>query len=160
MKKTIETKVFYTAMIFILLWFMVIILTSCMSSIYKVRKEQIKVTHVLAITETGDTLQIPIEDIKPKVIYNIVGYVNRFSGRMWYNPYYRPYNYIYDYYPYNFGNNINYSGSTFGISTIRPTTQINVPSNNNNSGTSGFSTRPVATNPVISGGGVKKKKKN
>jgi hypothetical protein len=156
MKKTIETKVFYTAMIFILLWFVVIMLTSCMSSIYKVRKEQIKVTHVLAITETGDTLQIPIEAIKPNVIYNIIGY--NYGHRLRY--YYRPYNYIYDYYPYNFGNNINYSGSTFGISTIRPTTQINVPSNNNNSGTSGFSTRPVATNPVISGGGVKKKKKN
>ena len=67
MKKTIETKVFYTAMIFILLWFVVIMLTSCMSSIYKVRKEQIKVTHVLAITETGDTLKIPIESIKPNV---------------------------------------------------------------------------------------------
>jgi len=154
MKKTIETKVFYTAMLFILLWFVVIMLTSCMSSIYKVRKEQIKVTHVLAIAENGDTLKIPIEAIKPNVVYNIIGYD---YGR-YYRPsyYYRPYNYIYDYYPYSYGNNTNSSGNTFGISTIRPTTQINVPSNTG-SGISGFSNKPVATNPVTSGGGVKKK---
>ena len=153
MKKPIETKVFYTAMIFILLWFIVIVLTSCMSSIYKIRKEQIKVTHVLAITETGDTLQIPIESIKPNVIYNIIGYN---YGR--YNPYYRPFNYIYDYYPYNFGNTTNYSGNTFGISTIRPTIQINVPSSNKlKSNTSGFTSKPIATNPVTSGGKGKKK---
>jgi hypothetical protein len=108
---------------------------------------------VLAITETGDTLQIPIESIKPNVIYNIIGYN---YGR--YNPYYRPFNYIYDYYPYNFGNTTNYSGNTFGISTIRPTIQINVPSSNKlKSNTSGFTSKPIATNPVTSGGKGKKK---
>ena len=156
---TIDSKVFYSSMIIILFWFMVIVLSSCMSSIYKVRKENIndrvKVTHVLAITEMGDTLKIPIEDIKPRVIYNVVGYVN---GMV--NPYYRPYNY-YDYYPYSI-RNPNYirnnSGSVFGISSINPTTQINIPSNNvSTSVTSGFTGNPVAINPVTSGGKVKKK---
>jgi len=154
--KTLEDKIsiiFAVLMALILLF----VLSSCSSSIYKVRKEQIKVTHVLAITENGDTLQIPIEAIKPNVIYNIIGY--NYGHRPRY--YYRPFNYIYDYYPYNFGNNINYSGSTFSISTIRPTIQINVPSSGGNfggpSGTSGFSGNPTAVNPVTSGGGVKKK---
>jgi len=155
---TIESKIFYSFMVIISFWFMVIVLSSCMSSIYKVRKENIndrvKVTHVLAITEMGDTLKIPIEDIKPRVIYNVVGYVNSMV-----NPYYRPYNY-YDYYPYSI-RNPNYirnnTGSGFGISSINPTTQISVPSNNNKSSTSGFSGKPVASNPVTSGNGVKKK---
>jgi len=155
---TIDSKVFYSSMIIILFWFMVIVLSSCMSSIYKVRKENIndrvKVTHVLAITEMGDTLKIPIEDIKPRVIYNVVGYVN---GMV--NPYYRPYNY-YDYYPYSI-RNPNYirnnTGSVFGIGSINPTTQISVPSSVSTSVTSGFTGKPVATNPVTSGGGAKKK---
>ena len=150
-KGTIESKVFFIFTIVVLVWCM-LLLNGCMSSIYKVRKEQIKITHVLAITEMGDTLKIPIEAIRPNVIYNVMGY-----GYNYMRPsYYRPYNATYDYYPYNFNNN-NSSGNTFGISTIKPTTQINVPSNNNNSGTSGFSGKPIATNPVTSGGGTKKK---
>jgi hypothetical protein len=154
--KTLEDKI-TTIVIALILIILLVMLTGCMSSIYKVRKDQIKVTHVLAIAENGDTLKIPIEAIKPNVIYNIIGYD---YGR-YYRPryYYRPYNYIYDYYPYSYTTTINSSGNTFGISTIRPTIQINVPSNNNNSGTSGFSNKPLATNPVISGGGVKKKNK-
>ena len=150
---TLESKVFYIFITFITIWF-IMILSGCTSSIYKVRKEQIKVTHVLAITEMGDTLQIPIKDIKPRVIYNVVGYVN---GMV--NPYYRPYNY-YDYYPYSV-RNPNYirnnTGNSFGISDINPTTQIPVPSSNNNSSTSGFTGNPIAINPVTSGGKVKKK---
>ena len=38
------------------------------------------VTHVLAITETGDTLKIPINQIQPTKIYNVIGY-----------DYYKPY---------------------------------------------------------------------
>ena len=151
-KLATESKVFYVFMTFIIFWFMVIILTSCVSSIYKVRRDHIKVTHVLAITEMGDTLKIPIESIKPNVIYNVVGY-----DYMRHTPYYSPYNnrYYYDYYPYSIrGNN---TGGGFGINSINPTTQISVPSSNNNSGTSGFSGKPVATNPVTSSGGAKKK---
>ena len=65
----IESKVFYIFITFIIIWF-IIVSNGCTSSIYKVRKENIndhvKVTHVLAITEMGDTLKIPIEEIKPK----------------------------------------------------------------------------------------------
>ena len=155
---TLESKVFYIFITFITIWF-IMILSGCVSSIYKVRKEHIndhvKVTHVLAVTDLGDTLKIPISEIKPKVVYNVVGY-----DYMRYNPYYSPYNnrYYYDYYPYNYSNNTNHVGTNFGISSIQPTTQIPVPNNGgNNSGTSGFSGNPVASNPVTSGGGAKKK---
>ena len=155
---TLEGKVFYIFITFITIWF-IMILSGCVSSIYKVRKEHIndhvKVTHVLAVTDLGDTLKIPINEIKPKVIYNVVGY-----DYMRHNPYYSPYSnrYYYDYYPYNYSNNTNHVGTSFGISSIQPTTQIPVPnSGSNNSGTSGFSGNPVASNPVTSGGGAKKK---
>ena len=151
-------KIFWFSMVFILLA-MICIMNGCVSSIYKVRKENIndhvKVTHVLAVTDLGDTLKIPIEEIKPKVIYNVVGY-----NYMRHNPYYSPYNnrYYYDYYPYNYSTNKNHIGTSFGISNINPTTQIPVPSSSGNgSGTSGFSGNPVASNPVTSGGGAKKK---
>tara|TARA_Y100000004_G_scaffold88477_1_gene99217 strand:+ start:297 stop:740 length:444 start_codon:yes stop_codon:yes gene_type:complete len=53
-----------------------------------------KVTHVLALTEEGDTLKIPIKDIKPNVIYNVVGYdwYRPYSGyyTRWAEPYYHP----------------------------------------------------------------------
>ncbi len=146
-------KIFWFSMVFILLA-MICIMNGCVSSIYKARKEQIKVTHVLAVTEMGDTLKIPIESIKPNVVYNVVGY-----DYMRHTSYYSPYNnrYYYDYYPYNYNYNRNYTGSGFGISSIKATTQIPVPSSVSNSGTSGFSGNPVASNPVTSNGGAKKK---
>ena len=56
-----------------------------------------KVTHVLALTEEGDTLKIPIKDIKPNVIYNVVGYdwYRPYSGyyTRWDKPYYHPHLY-------------------------------------------------------------------
>ena len=147
-------KIFWFSIVFILLA-MICIMNGCVSSIYKARKEQIKVTHVLAVTEMGDTLKIPIESIKPNVVYNVVGY-----DYMRHTPYYSPYNnrYYYDYYPYNYNYNRNYTGGSFGIGSIKPTTQIPVPSSGgSNSGTSGFSGNPVASNPVTSGGGAKTK---
>jgi len=153
-------KIFWFSMVFILLA-MICIMNGCVSSIYKVRKENIndrvKVTHVLAVTDMGDTLKIPIESIKPNVVYNVVGY-----DYMRYNPYYSPYNnrYYYDYYPYNYSTNRNYTGNNttgFGINSINPITQTPVPFSNNGSSTSGFSGNPVASNPVTSGGGAKTK---
>ena len=155
-------KIFWFSMVFMLLA-MICIMGGCVSSIYKVRKEnindQVEVTHVLAVTEMGDTLKIPISEIKPKVIYNVVGY-----NYMRHNPYYSPYNnrYYYDYYNYNrnYNNNqgIQSSGSSIQYNNISPTTQIPVPSSNGgNSGTSGFSGNPVASNPVTSNGGAKTK---
>jgi len=50
---------------------------------------KIQITHVLAVTEQGDTLRLPINMIKPNVYYNVVSYPNRYYGG-WYNNYYRP----------------------------------------------------------------------
>ena len=155
-------KIFWFSIVFILLA-MICTMNGCVSSIYKVRKEnindQVEVTHVLAVTEMGDTLKIPISEIKPKVIYNVVGY-----NYMRHNPYYSPYNnrYYYDYYNYNrnYNNNqgIQSSGSSIQYNNISPTTQISVPSSGGSySGTSGFSGNPVASNPVTSNGGAKTK---
>jgi len=155
-------KIFWFSMVFVLLA-MICVMGGCVSSIYKVRKENIndkvEVTHVLAVTEMGDTLKIPISEIKPKVIYNVVGY-----NYMRHNPYYSPYNnrYYYDYYNYNrnYNNNqgIQSSGSSIQYNNISPTTQIPVPSSGGSySGTSGFSGNPVASNPVTSNGGAKTK---
>ena len=52
-------------------------------------KPKIQITHVLAVTEQGDTLRLPINMIKPNVYYNVISYPNRYySG--WYNNYYQP----------------------------------------------------------------------
>lgn len=121
-------------------------LSSCSPSLYKNNKK-INITHVLAVTEMGDTLKIPIEAIRPNVIYNVMGY----SYGM--RPYYRPYNYInstYDYYPYNYSNN-----NSINYSRPKPTSQISTGSGSNISSPA-LSKPPAATNPVISGGGKKK----
>ena len=155
-KLTIESKVFYVFITFIILWFIIVIMSSCASSIYKARKEQIKITHVLAVTEMGDTLKIPIESIKPNVVYNVVGY-----DYMRYNPYYSPYNnrYYYDYYNYsNYNNNFQYSTqSTWQPPVVISTPSVSSQSNSGSSGTSGFSGNPVASNPVTISGGMKTK---
>ncbi len=145
--KTLEDKI--TAIVITLILIILLtMLTGCSPSLFKNNKK-INITHVLAVTEMGDTLKIPIEAIRPNVIYNVMLY----SYGM--RPYYRPYNYTYDYYPYNY-NNINYSGSNYGISNIKPTTQINTGSGSNISSPA-LSKPPAATNPVTSGGGAKKK---
>ena len=58
---------------------------SCTPYIYK--SNQIKVTHVLAVTELGDTVKIAMRDIKPTQVYNVVGYD---FVRGYNNPYYNP----------------------------------------------------------------------
>ena len=155
-KLTIESKVFYVFMVFIIFWFMVVILSSCSHSIYRVNKPII--THVLALTDQGDTLKIPIESISPNVVYNVVGY-----DYMRYNPYYSPYNnrYYYDYSPNNAWRWNSYGRPTYSqgwhplenFTTAPPTpVQIPISGGNNYSGTSGFSGNPVASNPVTNGG--------
>lgn len=81
---------------------------SCSSYLYN-GKEKIQVTHVLAMTSTGDTLKIPIDKIRPNIYYNVIGY-----------DYYRPYRY---YNPYYY-NHIDY-GYSIGGRTYNP------PPNNN-----------------------------
>ena len=56
-----------------------------------IKKPKIQITHVLAVTEQGDTLRLPINMIKPNVYYNIVSYPSypRYYSN-WYNEgYYR-----------------------------------------------------------------------
>ena len=52
-------------------------------------KPKIQITHVLAVTEQGDTLRLPINMIKPNVYYNVISYPNRYYGG-WYSNYYQP----------------------------------------------------------------------
>jgi len=70
-------------------------LVSC--SPYYYQSKGPKITHVLALTEEGDTLKVPIKDIKPNVIYNVVGYdwYRPYSGyyTRWDQPYYHPHLY-------------------------------------------------------------------
>ena len=154
--KTLEDKI--TAIVIVLIIFILLtVLNSCSPQLFKNNKK-INITHVLAVTEMGDTLKIPIEAIRPNVIYNVMGY----SYGMRPSYYYRPYNYInntYDYYPYNYGNNNN-NNVNYSVPS-KPTTSIPTPSSSGNfggpSGTSGFSGNPTAVNPVTSGGGAKKK---
>jgi len=49
-------------------------------------KPKIQITHVLAVTEQGDTLRLPINMIKPNVYYNVISYPNysRYYDN-WYN---------------------------------------------------------------------------
>jgi len=74
--------ILYPVIIFILL----ISLVGC--GVYD-SKPKIQITHVLAVTEQGDTLRLPINMIKPNVYYNVISYPNRYYGG-WYDNYYRP----------------------------------------------------------------------
>jgi len=49
-------------------------------------KPKIQITHVLAVTEQGDTLRLPINMIRPNVYYNVISYPNytRYYDN-WYN---------------------------------------------------------------------------
>jgi hypothetical protein len=56
------------------------------------QKPKIMVTHVLAVTEVGDTLRLPINMIRPNVYYKIIRYPNNYYNN-WnqYPGYYQPY---------------------------------------------------------------------
>ena len=111
---------------------------------YMYRSNQIKVTHVLAVTETGDTVKIAMRDIQPTQVYNVVGYD---FIRGYNNPYYNPWRqyHLYD-------NHYRYYGSS--SNSIKSTYQPNVKSwtppivNNNGSNTTGGGNNPVAINPA------------
>jgi hypothetical protein len=94
-----------------------------------------KVTHVLALTEDGDTLKIPIKDIKPNVIYNVVGY-DWYHPRpgyytRWDAPYYHPHLYnppkpIYNGNS-NYNNNNNNNTPNITTPTIKPGGSVITP---------------------------------
>ena len=108
-------------------------LAGCTPILYK--SNQKKITHVLALTEAGDTVKIAIKDIRPTQIYNVVGY-DFVRGYM--NPYYDPWRqyHMYDHRYRYYGN------------------QFNTISSGSN--TTGGGGNPVASNPVTSTGGGKK----
>ena len=137
--KNVKEKI-TAAIITIILIILLTLFTGCSKYIYKA--EPIRITHVLALTETGDTLKIPIESIRPNIIYNVMGYQYGSS------PYYRPYNYN----NYNYNRIRPYNGGFSTSTTTTPTSVTVKPP----SGTSGFTGQPKADNPATRSGGGKK----
>lgn len=125
----------------LLLILLIAMFSSCTPYMYK--SNQIKVTHVLALTEQGDTVKIAMRDIRPTQVYNVVGYD---FVRGYNNPYYNPWRqyHVYDnhyrYYGNSFGTKVHYSTS--------PTWTPPVVINNNGSNTTGGGNNPVAVNPA------------
>ena len=117
-------------------------LSSCTPMIYK--SNQIKVTHVLAVTEAGDTVKIAMRDIQPTQIYNVVGYD---FTRGYNNPYYDPWRRYYmqdNYYRY-YGN---HNGTNGAVHINKGKTWTPPVVNNNGSNTTGGGNNPVAVNPA------------
>ena len=114
-------------------------LAGCAPYMYK--SNQIKVTHVLAVTELGDTVKIAMRDIQPTQVYNVVGYD---FIRGYNNPYYNPWRqyHIHD-------NHYRYYGNSTVTSIKSITPNWNPPVvNNNGSNTTGGGNNPVAVNPA------------
>jgi len=85
------------------------------------KKPKLKITHVLAITQTGDTLQIPIDAIRP-VNYRIINYGYDYN---WYRPYYH-HNLYPIYTPSNNGKPVNNNNNNNNNNINKPT-QANAP---------------------------------
>ena len=112
---------------------------------YMYQSNQIKVTHVLAVTETGDTVKIAMRDIQPTQIYNVVGYD---FTRGYNNPYYDPWRRYHmqdNYYRY-YGNYVGTNGAAHlnKQKIWSPPAIINNSGNNTTSG----GNNPVAINPA------------
>ena len=150
-------KIFWFSMVFILLA-MICIINGCTPYMYKYGQNfnQPAITHVLALTDDGDTVKIPISDIRPRTIYNVVGYDYSYP---YYNMYRNEYQNYWRYTPNNawrwnsYGQGI-YSQGWHPLEnfSIPPKTPASVGNNY-----SGFSGNPVASNPVTNG---RMKKKN
>tara|TARA_R100000329_G_scaffold142670_1_gene126227 strand:+ start:151 stop:501 length:351 start_codon:yes stop_codon:yes gene_type:complete len=113
------------------------------------------VTHVLALTEMGDTVKIRIQDIQPQRMYNVVGYdFVRWQDNRYYVPHYdRHYDYRYH------DSRWRYHGSpkgNYGYIIPNPNVNNSPPISVGGSQTTGGSGAPVASNPVTSTGGGKK----
>ena len=128
-------------------------LGGCTPYIYK--SNQIKVTHVLAVTETGDTVKIAMRDIRPTQVYNVVGY-DFVRGYM--NPYYDPWRqyHLYDHRYRYYGSHMNIGGTpNWKAPSVISNQSISGPINSG-SNTTGGAGAPVAVNPVTATGGGKK----
>jgi len=136
------------------------VLSGCSNLLYQ--GNNVMVTHVLALTEMGDTVKIRIQDIQPQRIYNVVGYdFVRWQDNRFYVP---GYDYQYDYRYYN--NRWRYHGKangTYGQITPYPNVNNNAPiivgspsgTQSYGGNTTGGAGAPVASNPVTSSGGKK-----
>ena len=136
------------------------VLSSCSNLLYQ--GSNVMVTHVLALTEMGDTVKIRIQDIQPQRMYNVVGYdFVRWQDNRFYVP---GYDYQYDYRYYN--NRWRYHGKangTYGQITPYPNVNNNAPiivgspsgTQSYGGNTTGGAGAPVASNPVTSSGGKK-----
>ena len=129
------------------------VLSSCTPMLYN--NNRVMVTHVLALTEMGDTVKIRIQDIQPQRMYNVVGYdFVRWQDNRYYVPHYdRHYDYRY------YDSKWRYHGSpkgNYGYITPNPNVNNSPPISVGGSQTTGGSVAPVASNPVTSTGGGKK----
>jgi hypothetical protein len=100
------------------------LVTSC--SIQQ-KKPKIQITHVLAVTEQGDTLRLPINMIKPNVYYNIVSYPSypRYYSN-WYNEGYYKYRSEPIYVPSNNSSNNNNNNSSKGSIESKDISRLDV----------------------------------
>tara|TARA_Y100000361_G_C11135434_1_gene331607 strand:- start:1013 stop:1366 length:354 start_codon:yes stop_codon:yes gene_type:complete len=116
------------------------------------------VTHVLALTNQGDTVKIRIQDIQPQRIYNVVGYdFVRWNDSKYYVPHYdRHYDYRYHDSRWRYHGNVN---GTFGYITPNPNVNSSPPIVVG-SQTTGGGDAPIASNPVTQGGGSSRGKNN
>ena len=127
-------------------------LSGCTPYLYK--SNQIKVTHVLALTENGDTVKVSMRDIKPTQIYNVIGYdFTRGYNNQYYNPW-RQYEMYDNYYRY-YGNAIGTNGAIH-LNKQSTWTPPAVITGNNSNTTTGGGINPIARNPVTIGGDKKK----
>ena len=136
----------------LLLILLVAMFSSCTPMLYN--NNRVMVTHVLALTEMGDTVKIRIQDIQPQRMYNVVGYdFVRWQDNRYYVPHYdRHYDYRY------YDSKWRYHGSpkgNYGYITPNPNVNNSPPISVGGSQTTGGSGAPVASNPVTSGGGKK-----
>ena len=137
----------------LLLILLVAMFSSCTPMLYN--NNRVMVTHVLALTEMGDTVKIRIQDIQPQRMYNVVGYdFVRWQDNRYYVPHYdRHYDYRY------YDSKWRYHGSpkgNYGYITPNPNVNNSPPISVGGSQTTGGSGAPVASNPVTSTGGGKK----
>ena len=95
----------------IVLTAVVVLVTSC--SIQP--KPKLQITHVLAVTQQGDTLTIPIDVIRP-INYRIINYSSGYNYN-WPRPYYH---YQYDYSYGSSGRSSNNGNTDKGINKIVP----------------------------------------
>lgn len=122
--------------------------SSCSNLLYS--SNNVMVTHVLALTNKGDTVKIRIQDIQPQRMYHVVGYdFVKWNDNRYYVPNYdRQYDYRYHDSRWRYHGNLN---GTYGYITPNPNINNNPPIIIN-SRTTGGGNAPIASNPVTQGG--------